>query len=138
MDMEIDTRAPAAASDVPAAATFKTTISKQKFYYFAVTLVATSTAAAPSIDARQFHDYLAMVLHQWLGTVGGSIPVDLLDYTYPQAVIRVPFDKHQAVWQAMTVGTFKLLSGGSARFQVTRGSAFSMGVACGSRDYDKL
>ncbi|KAJ2338566.1 hypothetical protein IWW50_007032 [Coemansia erecta] len=113
-------------------ATFKTTISKQPFYYFAITLI-TSSPAAP-IDAHQYHGYIMMILNQWLGAIGGGIPVDLLDYDCPRATIRVPFDKHKSVWQAMSVNQFKLLSGETtAYFQVLRGSAFSMGVVASSR-----
>ncbi|KAJ2783625.1 hypothetical protein H4R18_001604 [Coemansia javaensis] len=112
-------------------AAFKTTISRQEHYYFAVELVASPPAA--SLDARQFREYLMMVIDQWLGAVGGGIAVDVLDYQCPRATVRVPFGDHKGVWQAMTVCPFKLLDGAAAHFQVLRGSAFSAGVAAGSR-----
>ncbi|KAJ1728927.1 hypothetical protein LPJ61_003777 [Coemansia biformis] len=111
---------------------FRTTISKQPFYYFAITLV---TGSSVPISASQYREYLLMVLNQWLGAIGGGMPVELMDYDYPRATIRVPYDSHKAAWQAMTVNPFKLLdgAGASAHFQVVRGSAFSMGVATSSR-----
>ncbi|KAJ2226386.1 hypothetical protein GGH97_006634, partial [Coemansia sp. RSA 475] len=63
----------------PIPPTLKTTISKQPYYYFAITL-ATSTPAAP-IDVTQYHGYITLVLTQWLGAIGGGIPVDILDYS---------------------------------------------------------
>ncbi|KAJ2697034.1 hypothetical protein H4R19_005690 [Coemansia spiralis] len=123
--MEIDE--PAAAQ---AAGTFRTTISKQPFYYFAICLV---TGSSMPITAAQYREYLLMVLNQWLGAIGGGIAVELMDYDYPRAVVRVPYNNHKAVWQAMTVNPFKLLDGAAAHFQVVRGSAFAMGAAAGSR-----
>ncbi|KAJ2769194.1 hypothetical protein IWQ57_003208 [Coemansia nantahalensis] len=124
--MEID-QPPAA----QAAGSFRTTISKQPFYYFAVSLV---TGSATPIAAAQFREYLLMVLNQWLGAIGGGVAVEVMDYDYPRAVIRVPYDNYKAAWQAMTVNPFKLLDGAAAHFQVVRGSAFAMGVVAGSRD----
>ncbi|KAJ2300947.1 hypothetical protein IWW55_003847 [Coemansia sp. RSA 2706] len=138
-DMEVD-RAPATdintsptgPSPNPTTPTFKTTVSHQPFYYFAITLAA--SAPAPAIDAAQYHAYIALVLRQWLGAVGGAVPVDVLHYAYPQATVRVPFDRRQAVWQAVTVTPFRLLgSDATASFRVLRASAFAMGVAAGSR-----
>ncbi|KAJ2147552.1 hypothetical protein IW136_000020 [Coemansia sp. RSA 678] len=116
----------------PIPPTLKTTISKQPYYYFAITL-ATSTPATP-IDVTQYHGYIALVLTQWLGAIGGGIPVDILDYSYPRATIRVPYVNHKQVWQAMTVNPFSLLSDNTqAYFQVVRNSAFAMGVVTSSR-----
>ncbi|KAJ1763310.1 hypothetical protein GGH19_002460 [Coemansia sp. RSA 1807] len=116
----------------PIPPTLKTTISKQPYYYFAITL-ATSTPAAP-IDVTQYHGYITLVLTQWLGAIGGGIPVDILDYSYPRATIRVPHVNHKQVWQAMTVNPFSLLSDNTqAYFQVVRNSAFAMGVVTSSR-----
>ncbi|KAJ2802601.1 Ribonuclease P protein subunit p14 [Coemansia guatemalensis] len=112
------------------AATFRTTISKQEFYYFSICLVTSDTTA---IDPPQYLSYLEMVISRLHGAIGGGIPVDLINYEYPRAMIRVPFSKHKAVWQAMTIVPFRLLSDVDAHFQVLRGSAFAMGVSASSR-----
>ncbi|KAJ2746597.1 hypothetical protein H4S06_005217 [Coemansia sp. BCRC 34490] len=111
--------------------TFRTTISKQQFYYFAISMV---TDVETSVEPQQYYDYIMVVLRQWLGVVGAGMSVDILDLKYPRAIIRVPFDRYKAAWQAMTVTPFKQLDGTSAHFQVLRGSAFAMGVVSSSRD----
>ncbi|KAJ2546546.1 hypothetical protein GGH95_006820, partial [Coemansia sp. RSA 1836] len=73
-------------------------------------------------------------LKQWLGDVGAGMSVDILDMRVRVADIRVPLDKYKQVWQAMTLTPFKLADGASAHLQVLRGSAFSMGLAAGSRE----
>ncbi|KAJ1725088.1 hypothetical protein LPJ53_000739 [Coemansia erecta] len=126
--MDVDSpRAPTLA--VP---TFKTTITKQPFYYFAVEL-ATNGAAEHPMDAHQFHSFLTAALVEWLGVVGSGMSVDIMDYAFPRAVVRVPFARHKGVWQALMVNTFRLLDGTAARFRVVHGSAFYMGVAASSR-----
>ncbi|KAJ2373785.1 hypothetical protein IW150_003452, partial [Coemansia sp. RSA 2607] len=95
--------------------------------------VVTNGPAEQSMDAHQFHSFLTAVLVEWLGVVGSGMSVDIMDYAFPRAVVRVPFNKHKGVWQAMTVNTFRLLNGTAARFKVTHGSAFYMGVAASSR-----
>ncbi|KAJ1897395.1 hypothetical protein LPJ66_003391 [Kickxella alabastrina] len=119
----------------PAEATFKTTISKQPFYYFAVELITSSSGPASEIDidAQKFHSYMTAVLAQWLGAVGSGMSLDILSYTAPRAIVRVPYCKYKGVWQAMTVNSFKLMNGATARFSVVRGSAFYMGVVASSR-----
>ncbi|PIA15151.1 hypothetical protein COEREDRAFT_82141 [Coemansia reversa NRRL 1564] len=126
MDMEIDQHNSSAES----AATFRTTISKQEFYYFSICLVTSDTT---EIDPQQYHSYLEMILNRLHGAIGGGIPVDILNYEYPRATIRVPYNKYKAVWQAITIVPFRLLSGVDAHFQVLHGSAFAMGVSASSR-----
>ncbi|KAJ2233332.1 hypothetical protein GGF40_002128 [Coemansia sp. RSA 1286] len=130
--MEIDTPQTATERAEESFATFKATIAKQPFYYFAVELVVNGTSDQ-TIDAYQFHSYFTAVLKEWLGIIGSGMSVDILDYQYPVAIIRVPFDKYKGVWQAMTVNTITLLNGSVARFKVVRGSAFYMGVVTSSR-----
>ncbi|KAJ2777332.1 hypothetical protein GGI15_004535 [Coemansia interrupta] len=120
------------AAHAPPMATFKTTITRQPFYYFAVEL-ATNRPSEHTMDATQFHSFLTAALFEWLGVVGSGMSVDIMDYAFPRAVVRVPFAKHRGVWQALTVVTFRLLNGAMARFKVDRGSAFYMGVAASSR-----
>ncbi|KAJ1999775.1 hypothetical protein GGI04_004426 [Coemansia thaxteri] len=109
---------------------FKATISKQPFYYFTVELVTTSTI---QLTPLQYLGYIELVLTQWLGVVGAGMSIDVLSLHGREVTIRVPFDRHKAAWQAMTLTPFKLPDGSSARLQVLRGSAFSMGLAAGSR-----
>ncbi|KAJ2489147.1 hypothetical protein IWW37_004236 [Coemansia sp. RSA 2050] len=110
--------------------TFKATISKQPFYYFAIELLGTSSM---EITPAQYFEYIQFVLKQWLGDVGAGMPVEVLDVRACEANIRVPFDKYKQVWQALTLIPFKLSDGTTARLQVLRGSAFAMGLALGSR-----
>ncbi|ORX69577.1 hypothetical protein DL89DRAFT_267761 [Linderina pennispora] len=81
----------------------------------------------------QLRSHLATTLNQWLGASGGGTPIDILKFDGTTAIIRVPFDDHRGVWQALTVATFKMAGTGEARFQVLRNSAFAMGVAASSR-----
>ncbi|KAI9503690.1 hypothetical protein GGI25_002722 [Coemansia spiralis] len=115
--------------------TMRMTITKQPFYYFAITMVADTPN---SINPQQYHDYIMLVINQWLGAIGGGMSVDILDFNYPDAIIRVPYEKYKSVWQAMTVTPFKRLEGAKARFQVLRSSAFAMGVAASSREIKVL
>ncbi|KAJ2682434.1 hypothetical protein IWW39_006001 [Coemansia spiralis] len=110
--------------------TFKATISKQPFYYFAIELLGTSSM---EFTPAQYFEYIQFVLKQWLGDVGAGMSVDVLDVRARKADIRVPYDKYKQVWQAMTLIPFKLPDGTTARLQVLRGSAFAMGLASGSR-----
>ncbi|KAJ1800760.1 hypothetical protein LPJ59_000842 [Coemansia sp. RSA 2399] len=119
------------AAEKAAIQTFRTTISRQPFYYFAVSMVTDTPA---SVEPQQYYGYIMVVLRQWLGAVGAGMSVDILDLKYPKAIIRVPFDKYKSVWQAMTVTPFKQLDGTNAHFQVLHGSAFAMGVVSSSRD----
>ncbi|KAJ2552751.1 hypothetical protein EV175_003194 [Coemansia sp. RSA 1933] len=115
----------------PATQTSRTTISKQPFYYFAISMV---TDSPTTVESQQYYDYIMVVLRQWLGAIGAGMSVDIVDLDYPKAIIRVPFDKYKSVWQAMTVTPFKQLDGTNAHFQVLHGSAFAMGVVSSSRD----
>ncbi|KAJ2463942.1 hypothetical protein GGI03_003532, partial [Coemansia sp. RSA 2337] len=122
--MEVD-QPLAAPSALP---TFKTTISKQPFYYFSIELLSTSTL---TLSPVQYFGYIQFVLRQWLGDVGAGMSVDVLDIRAREATIRVPFNKYKQVWQAMTLIPFKLPDGANARLQVLRGSAFAMGLTAG-------
>ncbi|KAJ2744877.1 hypothetical protein GGI20_002606 [Coemansia sp. BCRC 34301] len=124
--MEVD-RPLAATTAVPA---FKSTLSRQPFYYFSIELQTTSSFP---VDARQYLGYIQFALRQWLGDVGSGMLVDVLDLRARVADIRVPYDKYKQVWQALTLTPFKLPDSASARLQVLRGSAFSMGLVAGSR-----
>ncbi|KAJ2627647.1 hypothetical protein GGF44_004673 [Coemansia sp. RSA 1694] len=125
--MEVD-QPLATKNTVPA---LKSTISKQPFYYFSIELRTTSSLA---LNSRQYLGYIQFALKQWLGDVGAGMSVDILDMRVRVADIRVPFDKYKQVWQAMTLTPFKLADGASAHLQVLCGSAFSMGLAAGSRE----
>ncbi|KAJ2899572.1 hypothetical protein IWW38_000922 [Coemansia aciculifera] len=110
---------------------FKSTISKQPFYYFTVELQTTSQAP---VDSRQYQGYVQYALKQWVGDIGAGMSVDILDTRGTRVFdIRVPFDQHKQVWQALTLTPFKMPDGTNARLQVLRGSAFAMGLAAGSR-----
>lgn len=111
-------------------ATLKTTISKQPFFYFRVKLVTKSDIV---LEPLQYYSYIRIVLKQWLGVVGSGMTIDILDMTYPEAAIRVPYDNHKQAWQAMTLNSFRLTDDTLARFQVLQTSAFAMGIIDGSR-----
>ncbi|KAI8321739.1 hypothetical protein GQ54DRAFT_175232, partial [Martensiomyces pterosporus] len=109
--MEIDQQTQPATTAAPPPQTFKTTISKQPFYYFAVSLV-TADQQHQQIDIIQYRNYLSLALNQWLGATGAGISIDVLKFDYPRGVIRVPYGDHRSVWQALTVYGFQMPSGG--------------------------